>query len=508
MIDKKKFTISIGDYGIIISLHHGNNVQNKILIANLSDSNKDQLFEFFSKHKSTPTHILVDTTNQNYKRKTYPPLNIFDFHKLAKKDLKKEFENKEKSLNNYYYSKGRDKKWDCIFVSTALSDEIEKWTEFLLGAPNNFIGIYMLPVETYRLAKSIFDLSKEISPADKNHQQILSFIVQNKISGTRQIIFADQNIVFTRVVNYDFDNKNFAARFEQDIFRSNEYLKMIFPNLKYQDVAIINIMPDDIIKKIKHISSHDIRFTNYNPKEISEKLGISKAVTSDGNFSDIIIANFFANHKKTLKFLNYNLTLLFRLRLTIRSAWVLNFIIIAATIFIYAQSNIQKNVFDDKLSKIKSQKLKLTKNLQKVSSEALDLDEKTDIENEERNDLADEIIDFGKIDEIISKNNNKIISTFNKLVFIKNYSVAIESFSYKIIDYKPELTTNKIKRMFYLRGVLSDESGDIEDLFRKFDNLNLETKEQFASDAIQYSELPSNVDFSKKYYSFPVNLTI
>ncbi|MFT6333139.1 MAG: hypothetical protein ACJAW3_001492, partial [Lentimonas sp.] len=59
-----------------------------------------------------------------------------------------------------------------------------------------------------------------------------------------------------------------------------------------------------------------------------------------------------------------------------------------------------------------------------------------------------------------------------------------------------------------IRGDLSDKSGDIEILFRKFDNLNLETRKEFPDFKISYSELARDVDFSKKYYSFPFNLTI
>ncbi|MFT6220132.1 MAG: hypothetical protein ACJAW3_001041 [Lentimonas sp.] len=509
MIDKKKFTISIGDYGIIVALHNGKNVENKILVANLNDDNRDQLSKLFFKHKSSSTHILIDTTHQNYKRKTYPPLNILDFHKLAKMDLKKEFDNEEKSLRSYYYSKNKNKKWDCIFVSTTLSEEIEKWIELLLGVQNNFSGIYMLPIETYNLAKNIFDITADKDhKTPKNRQQILSLIVQNKISGTRQIIFSDRNVVFTRVVNYDFDNKNFAARFEQDIFRSNEYLKMIFPHLKSQDVAIINVMPKDIIDKIKDISNHDLKFSNYQPSQIAKKLGLSKAVTNNGNFSDIIIANFFVNHKKTLKFFNPRLTMLSRLKLIIKSAWVLNFIIITATLVLYVQSSLQKYNFDQELSKIKTQKSKLEKHLEAVSSKALDLDEKSDIKNEEKSALADAIINFGRIDEILSKNSDNINSVYNQLIFIKSYSVAINSFSYQLTNYKPKLSKNKTKEIFIVGGVLSDESGDIEALFRKFDNLTLNTKKQFPEDKIKYSELSKDVDFSKKYYSFPINLSI
>ncbi|MFT6077157.1 MAG: hypothetical protein ACJATU_000351, partial [Rickettsiales bacterium] len=143
-----------------------------------------------------------------------------------------------------------------------------------------------------------------------------------------------------------------------------------------------------------------------------------------------------------------------------------------------------------------------------VSSKALDLDEKSDIKNEEKSALADAIINFGRIDEILSKNSDNINSVYNQLIFIKSYSVAINSFSYQLTNYKPKLSKNKTKEIFIVGGVLSDESGDIEALFRKFDNLTLNTKKQFPEDKIKYSELSKDVDFSKKYYSFPINLSI
>ncbi len=510
-MSKKKFTISIGEYGIIVALHNGKDVQNKILVAALNDSNKEQLAELFIKNKSVPTYILIDTNSQNYKRRTYPPVGAFDFHKIAKRDADKENDTKEKSFKGYYAERDKvQKKWDCIFVSTLTSDEIEKWSEFLLGLPNYFAGIYMLPIETYHLANAIFEIAKTEHDISDNKNQILSFIIQNKVSGVRQTIFYNKTIIFTRVVNYDFENKNFKDRFEQDLFRANEYLKMIFPHLKAQDVTIINILSEDIIEKIKHPSNHDFKFINYSPYEVAMKTGLTNVITKNtSNFSDIIISNFFANNqKKILRFTNPRISLLSRLSAVIKSIWIFNYIATALILLTFAKIAFQEHGANQQLTQLKNDRARLEKQLQDVSNAALSVDGEADIKDDDKNLMADQIIDFGKIDEILSKVEVNISDVFNQLSYIKKYDAIAESFSYQIPSFTAKATSFNTQGSFALNGTISDKSGDVEILFRKFDNLSLDTKNRFPGYNVKFSEISKNVDFSKKYYSFPFDLTI
>lgn len=508
---KKSFTISIGEYGVVVALHDGNSVKNKILLASLEDGHKPQLVELFAQNKKVPTYILVDTNSQNYKRKAYPPIREFDLRKIAKRDAEKEDDPKEKAFKAHYYFRNKiQKKWDCTFVSTIETDEISKWEEFLMSLPNEFIGIYMLPIETYHLAKAIFDIAKKEYniPASDNH--IISFIIQNKISGIRQTIFYNQTILFTRVVSYDPTSKNFSERFEQDLFRAGEYLKMIFPNLKSQDVTMINVLSDDIVDKIKRFKSHDFRMINYSPFDIAEKTGLSNIITKNtSNFSDVLIANFFANDKKKiLKFSNNRINFLSRLNLVIKSILGLNSVIIIIILIFFLKITFSQTIYKGQVTELRDNRIKMEKQLQDISNAALNLDENSEFKGEEKNIMADKVIDFGKIHEVLSVGEVNITEVFNKLSFIQKYGAIADSFAYQIPNLNPKAATFVIKGTFTVNGTISDPSGDVEVLFKKFDAMSLDTKNKFPDYTIKYSELSRNIDFSKKYYSFPFDLNL
>ena len=151
----------------------------------------------------------------------------------------------------------------------------------------------------------------------------------------------------------------------------------------------------------------------------------------------------------------------------------------------------------------------LSQKIQSIRNAALDLETKDgDKSATTNNDLANAIIDFGKIDEVLSKVNVNIADVFNRLTFIKKYDALATSFSYQIPNYNPKSESFHIVSKFSISGNLSDASGDVEVLLGKFDNLNLETKNKFPEYNIKYSEISKNIDFGKKYYSFPFDLTI
>ncbi len=508
MLHQRIFTVSIGDYGIIVALHNGRNIQNKILIAALSEENKPQLETLFSKNSTVPVYIILDTANQTYKKKSYPPVSQGDFHKIVKRDLNKEFSPIEKSFEGYYGIKDKSQnKWECTFASAAHSPEIDKWIEFLLSMPNRLVGIYMLPTESKALSVAVFDMIKLEQNLKTNENTVLSFIFQNKISGIRQVVFANNSIVFTRVVNYNFDDPQFTTHFEQDIFRANEYLKMVFPKLKAQDVVIINLLSDDIIDKIKHIENRELSFINYSPYQIAEKLGITNAVPkTNGNFSDIIIANCFANSlKKVLKFSNPKITLLERFHMSLKAILAIDALMILVAIVILAKIIFHQFQSNSKISDMIAERSILTKKLQSISNAALDDNVKKADSND---DLANEIIDFGRVDEVLSTVNFDINGLFNRLAVLKKYDITVLTFGYNLVGFNSKADTFTAHPEFTMTGEINDKSGDIEVLFKKFDSLSLETKTKFSDYDIKYSEIPKNIDFSKKYYFFPFDLSI
>jgi len=513
MPHKRTFTVSIGDYGIIVALHHGKNIQNKILVASVNEENKPKLESLFTKHKSVPIYIILDTANQNYKKKFYPPVNSSDFNKVVKRDLNKEFSSLEESFHGYYGAKDKiQNKWECTFVSAAYSPEITKWVDFLLDMPNRLAGVYALPVEASIFSKTVFDAIQAEQDIKVNENTVISFIVQNKVSGIRQVVFFNQSIVFTRVVNYNFDDPKFSSQFEQDIFRANEYLKMIFPKLKAQDVVIINILSDEILSKIKHSTNRDLSFINYSPYQIAEKLGITNAASkNNGNFSDLLIANCFAGSpKKVIKFTNPKISILEKFDLSAKLIFVSDLIMMIAALVILMKIIFYQNQSSNRLSDAIQKKDQLVKKLYNANKAALAGSNISASDDAADNDsLTNEIIDFGKIDETLSVIKTNISYVFNRLSFVKEHGAIISSFDYNLQGFQPKTKVfSPIKSKFNISGIVSDKSGDIEALFKKFDSLKLETKKQFPEYNIVYSEMSKDINFSKKYYSFPFDLNL
>ena len=507
MLHNKIFTVSIGDHGTIVALHDGGNVYHKILIASIDDKNKTKLQSIFDENKSAPIYIILDSVNQNYNKKTYPPVSRLDFHRIAKRDLGKDIDQDQTSFQSYYGVKNKlHNKWDCTFVSSPNSPETEHWIKFLLTLSKHLVGIYMLPLEMSNFALKVFNAIKIDHKLPNSKNIITLVIVYNKISGVRQIVFFNQSIVFTRVVNYDFDDPVFCKNFEDDIFRVYEYLLILFPKLKPKDFIVINILSRGVINQIKSIHKKELTFINYSPFQIANKLGIINAVPKDsGMFSDIIIANCFASSKKKiLKFSTPEIKKVTKFCLISKSILTINILICVYALYVVATIYAYQYRFKNQISDLNNTKSQLTAEFQVINNAALD-------NNKESNDkeLANRIIDFGKINDVLSAANVDIFNVFDRLSLVKKYEVLISSIDYHLPKFDPKAQKFLSKgAKFTIKGEISDQSGDVETLFKKFDALGLKTRNKFLEYNVVYSSISKNVDFSKKYYSFPIQFTL
>lgn len=501
---KKKFTVSIGEKGTLVTLHHGHSIESKIIISELTDSHRTHLEDIFNKNKEAPIYVLIDTIDQNYQRKIYPLVNQFDLSKIVKRDLKKELSTGQTALQSYFSNRNKEtKKWECVFVSVGKSIEIEKWIKFLLSLNNRLMGIYMLPIELQTLAMQIFDnFAKNDLEIKDTKNLIISFIIQNKISGVRQVVFSGQSIIFTRLVNYDFNHKLFPKQFEEDIFRSNEYLRTILPNTNIDNLVTINALSQKIINKIEHIKQQQPHFISYSPSDISQKLGIKKAVKKDGEFSDVIIANSFANNnKKILRFTNPKIIFLDKIYVTIKSFVITNIIFLILVLAILARTGMHIDQSNQDIKSTKSEERSLKKKLKDINKAALEGNN-----SDKGEDLASIIIDFGKVDEIMIPNKDKVYNILANLSLIKNHGARLTDFSYKIVKYDYKGINLNKGSLAEASGEISDTSGDVEVLLKKFDLMSLETKRAIDNFTVKYSGVSKNIDFGKEYFSFPFQL--
>lgn len=503
MFSETNIVVTIGNYGAVVAFHGRTNIENKVFLDELNDETKLQLKTIFEKDKSAFIYVLLDTVDQSYKKKVYPLIRKTDLVRIVKRDMTSDGD--KESLKNYIIlnsgktgeKQKEHSKRECLFVSSSNSEVINKWLEFLLDMPNRLFGIYMLPVETYSLFKL---LKNDILAQSKIHNKknnLYCLVMQNKVSGIRQVVLSDQGIIFTRVVNYNFDQADFLEKYEQDIYSTFEYLKRLFPDLLMADLDIINIFPKEILELIKHVENVELNFIGYTPYEVASKTGNEKVVPENSNFCDLLISRIFSKEKKILKFTIPKIAILERFFLTLKISYFANLalsVLICATIVaaIFSENSIRQSIDD-----VEIQKFSALETLLKIKR--TDLVEGADVS---------QITDFGKMEEALGSIGANFNDYYINLKFLKNFDVKLNSFVYLATGFNAKAPSNNVNYQINFGGTILNKSGDIEDLFKEFDALASEVKKNLSNNQVKYSELPRDINFNQKYYSFPIDFTL
>ncbi len=508
MFSEKNIVVTIGNYGAVIALHEGSEIKNKIFLEELTDDSKKQIQDVFLKNKSAPIYVLLDTVDQSYKKKIYPSVRKADLSRIIKRDLVNDGD--KDSIKNYIILNNKKtsvkksaNRWECLFISSSSSEVIDKWIAFLLEMPNHLIGIYMLPIETFNMFRLFKDKIKSQSKIQNKQNDLYCFVIQNKVSGTRQIVFSDQGIVFTRVVNYNFDQADFLEKYEQDIYSTFEYLKRLFPDLAIGELDIVNIFSNEALENLKKINNIELNLINHTPNEVASSIGYANLLPQNSNFCDLLISKTFSKEKKILKFTTPKITFLEKFILTLKASYYINLLLIvmicATALFtILSQDKIAELIDAAETEKfIAVQQMARLKKNAFEGSKISETDETTSIER---------IMDFGKMEEFFTSFGGNFVDFYIKLKFLKEFGVKLNRFSYAIPNYNSKLPA-KVNYEIVFGGEIINKSGDIEDLFKEFDTLVTEVKKNLDGSQIKYIDLPRTIDFNKKYYDFPIEFT-
>lgn len=513
MATKNSFVITIGDQGSIIALHKSDEIKNKIFVEKLDDNLKTEIKILLQDNKSIPIYILLDTIDQIYKRKTYPFVKKHDLIHLIKRDILAD--SSKESLKNYIIIEdkknknrsARDKKWECLFVSSSIEKSVNEWLQFLLEMPNHLIGIYMAPIESFNLFNSLKDNIKSSSKLEiENEDKVYCFVLQSKVSGIRQILFNEQSILFTRLASHKLEDSDFIEKYEKDIYSTFEYLKRILPNIQIKDLEIVNILPQEALGQISAMRNIDFNFINYTPYQAANIAFGDNSISRNSNFCDLLISRSFANtKKKILQFKTAQISLLEKLFFGTKISYYVNLFLLL-TIGTSCLFVIQKiNELEEIYSLAEIDKLGALQSLNKTTSLALN---SPNTSGEESIIEVDRILDIGKLHEILIKNQVDIPAHYSQFKFLKNYGIKISNFSYNSVEFNEKFPSKEIKYSIVIKGKIHNKNGDAEDLFKNFDGFTSEFKKTFENHKTYHSELPRNIDFAKKYYDFPIEFTI
>lgn len=511
MFSEKNIVVTIGNYGAVVALHEGSDIKSKVFIEKFNDEAKEQIKKIFENNKSAPIYVLLDTVDQSYKKKIYPSVRKSDLSRIIKRDLASDGD--RESIKNYIVLntkkpagvKQTNARWEALFVSSSNSETINEWIDFLLGMPNHLLGIYMLPIEAFSLFKLLKPNLKSQSKIQNKRNDLYCLVIQNKVSGIRQIVFSEQGIVFTRVVNYNFEQPDFLEKYEQDIYSTFEYLKRLFPDLSMAELDIVNIFPNDVLDVIKKVHNIELNFINYTPNKVANDIGYGKVLADNSNYCDLLISKVFSKEKKILKFATPRISLLERFFTGLKISYYLNLfmvmIICAVTLFtIFSQEEIAELI-----DLAEAEKFSAIQQLSKLKRSALEGEQS--VEDGEIVDV-ERITDFGKIEEVLGAVGISFGDYYIKLKFLKDFNVKLNKFSYSLPGFNSKNPVATSNYEIGFGGEILNKSGDIEDLFREFDTLVIEVKKNLEGNNVKYNDLPRNIDFNKKYYNFPIDFTV
>jgi hypothetical protein len=518
-MSNKAIVVLIGNNGTIITKHTGNVITSEFF-EKLTDENKPHLTSFFAKSKGYLIYIMLDTIDQTYKKKTYPMMRKFDLDRIAKRDLSSDGD--KEGLKNYIILKNHKSinsqkknvlkkietnKSDCLFITSSKSENITTWLNFIYELPNRLIGIYMLPIECFNFFTKITKLDpKTTSPSilKLKENSIFCLVIQTKTGGARQIVFSGSSIVFTRVVNYNFEELNFVEKYSQDVYSTFEYLKRLYIDLSIQEFEVINILSEKVYSEIMRTKNIELNITNYSVQDSVDLLKI-KYLKIEDDFFDLLINDVFVRSKKILKFSNQRIKTTETLYFILKSSYFLNIIFLISFIFVAFLVFVTNESISEKIDKAQDQKIKALNEFGIMKKTSL----QGTYQEGDKEVSIERVGDMGRVDEGLSNLDHDFIKTYSLMSFSKDFNIKFSSFSYGLASFNSHNSTNSTaQKQLILVGKLFNKSGDIENLFTEFDKFVVQMKKTLIDYEVNYNDLPRNIDFNQKYYDFPVEFRI
>lgn len=504
MRKKEAIIITIGEKGAILTIHKRKEIVSKVFFENFDEEVEGSIKKILSKYKAYNIYLILDTLDQVFKKKDYPSMKKGDLEVLIKRELNNDSD--KDSLRNYVIldkikSNSTIKSWQVLFIYATLSPQIKDILRFIYNLPNSLIGIYLAPIESVQLINSIN------TQESKSNSRIDCLVTQTKVSGIRQTIYHKNQILFTRLLDYDSSNPDFLKKYEKDLYANFEYLRRIFPEISIKNFYITNILSQNSIKIIEGIKNIEFNISNYTPHNIAESINEYFTVKKNTKNSDIILSkSFFESKKQTLAFATEEITKLRKTYFFMRSSYFLNLLILLA-IGVLCLSSISKiSESEEMVNVVKIERLN---SLNELSfSKKILLSKEAELSTKYNNQAdGTKIIEVGEINEIFKNINDTPFKEYQKLYFIKEYDLIIMSKSYKVKKFN-SMMNGKIQYSVNLKTQIINKSGDVDELFAKYDKLKLAVQKEYKGRKVSMTKLPRNINLAKKYHNFNIEINI
>lgn len=483
----KKFVLSIGDDGSILTLVEKNTVVKRLFAIDASINNIKQMSALLNNNPKCSVSILIDTIDQNFNIQTLPAVSSLSIGKLVNKRLERDFQKSDiKGAVNIGKEESGRKDWIYMFASSPLSQKISSWIDFIISHDNKLEGVFFLPLEMENFLKKInkaLDKEKKQSKVNKNYWDML--VTYNKTGGFRQVVMHKQKVIFTRLIR--FSNETLpdivAGNIEQEIINTTDYLRRL--NFEDEDIIKVKaIVPNDLKRSLESTVIRNEKISLFAPSEIEELLGISNPLALENKFCDFAIAANFVNDKKILKVQIDKTKKIVLFQNIYKASLVSSALLIIGLIGITTYDFSKIRLMNKKVSKLEDEKAQIEKEWDNVNNDV-------NGDFEEVTKIADSV----EIYRLIKSDNSKL---FNML---GNLSDSQESFAYSksfLWSYSEEIgKKDKGNEKLNLTMRFYNTGASPEDLFRNFDDFINDMSKKFNGYTVKSSKLPEQITFGR-----------
>jgi hypothetical protein len=508
---RKKFTLLVGDEGVILTYSAGKKLLLRFFANHESTEDLNEITNILSTNVRAPVEVLIDVMEQSYIPQSFPPISSFNIKKLVDKKIARDF-SPEDLKNSIFVMRGRDKaEWHYLFVGCSLSKNILKWLNFIQERPNPLGNICLLPIESYSVVSKIISALKYIKSSDKEDTPVNTkgaywqlLVAHNKVGGGfRQVAFRNGKVVFTRLINVDSEESpNFlAGSIQQEIINSVEYLKRLsFEDEDYLDLYVV--VAQQMKNSLRQLSLKASNVNIFTPYEVANLLGYESTALEEDRFADIVLVMGYVSSKPILPVYNQHIRKLQSFqRITKFIHWpsiALVPILITASIFNQYSAHKSKSDIDyyhGKLSEIQTRLNSVKKRVGEFGS-------------------VEALTDMSNLYKILADDSNSPLLMITEFIKIKGGNVLVKSVNWRsnLLDVVP-VNAPGVPKVNASSMVLDIEFYNVttsyQDLFDEFDKFIKVLSGAFTGYDIQYSRLTDKINFNDATNkTIPVQITI
>jgi hypothetical protein len=337
---KSCIVFSIGDKGVILTTFKSGVLINRVYVKSHSEEEMRLINEVMNKAPSLPIYILLDNSSQTFDRETFPAVSGITIRNLLKKKLENNFSNNDvKAYKLLPRTNNVKNEWESLLVSSSLSEELETWIGIILSYSNPLKGVCTLPMEVNSLHAALnrFYLPDTATTQSAEHNRWQILTCHTKISGFRQIVYKNNEIVFTRVIStIEADSVDFlAGNLVQEVENCRDLLQKAGYK-KEDNLDVLFITSAEVKLKLKNATLKANNAILLTPFEVAEKLDFTQAALAQDKYADVIIAANFIKSTPSMYLSNHFFKTLYFYNVFKKIGNVFLFIILPALAFFWS----------------------------------------------------------------------------------------------------------------------------------------------------------------------------